>query len=303
MKAPSKILIGYDGSACSDAALQDLRRAGLPPAADAVVLTVADVIVPPPDEELPGEPAVRIPELERHTREKREKAVKEARALAERAAELVKDEFPGWRVKAEVDCDSAPLALIRMADRLQADLIVVGSHRHTVVGGRFILGSTSQRVLYDAGCPVRVARCSDGRREGPARIIVGFSGTPDAEEAVDAVAARAWPEGSEVRLVTAGHESGHDAQSAAAERLRSAGMSVSEFVREGDPAHVLIAEAEGWDADSIFVGTRGLHGFQHLLHGSVASAVAARAQCSVEVARTPRLAAPEEPKGGDAHGG
>src|SRR5918992_1843420 len=64
MKAPSKILIAYDGSACSDAALGDLRRAGLPASLDALVLTVADVIVPPPDKELPGEPAVRIPEVE-----------------------------------------------------------------------------------------------------------------------------------------------------------------------------------------------------------------------------------------------
>ena len=300
MKAPSNILIAYDGSACSDAALHDLRRAGLSPDADAVVLTVADVIIPPPDEELPGAPAVRIAGLERRHREMRERAVKEARALAERAAGRVKEDFPGWRVKAEVGCDSPPVALIMTADRLQADLIIVGSHRHTVAGGRLILGSTSQRVLYDAGRSVRVARCSDGRREGPVRIIVGFSGTPDAEEAVAAVAARAWPEGSEARLVIAGRGPGRDSTSAAVERLRAAGLSVSEFVREGDPAHVLIAEAEGWDADSIFVGTRGLHGFQHLLHGSVASAVAARAQCSVEVARR---AAPEESKGEDAHAG
>lgn len=285
MKALSKILIAYDGSACSDAALQDLRRAGLPAAADALVMTVADVIVPPPDEELPGEPAVRIRELERHTREKREKAVKEAQALAGRAAGRVKEDFPGWQVKAEVDCDSPPMALIRMAGRLQTDLIVVGSHRHSVAGGRLILGSTSQRVLYDARCSVRVARCSDGRGGGPVRIVVGFSGSPDAEEAVDAVAARAWPEGSEARLVIAGHESGRDAQSAAAERLRAAGLSVSEVARDGNPSHVLIREAEEWDADSIFVGTKGLHGFQHLLHGSVASAVAAQARCSVEVVR------------------
>ena len=285
MKALSKILIAYDGSACSDAALQDLKRAGLPAAADALVVTVADVIVPPPDEELPDEPAVRIPEVERHARERREKAVAEAQALAGSAAGRVKEAFPGWRVNAEVDCDSAPWALIKMADRLRADLIVVGSHRHSVAGGRLILGSTSQRVLYDARCSVRVARCSDGQRGGPVRIVVGFSGTPDADEAVAAVAARAWPEGSEARLVTAGHESGPDASRAAAERLRAAGLSVSEFERDGNPSHVLIKEAEQWDADSIFVGTRGLHGFQHLLHGSVASAVAARAQCSVEVVR------------------
>jgi nucleotide-binding universal stress UspA family protein len=73
--------------------------------------------------------------------------------------------------------------------------------------------------------------------------------------------------------------------------LRAAGLSVSAFVRKGDAAHALIGEAEGWDADCVFVGTRDVHGFQHLLHGSVSSAVAARAQRSVEVVRAARGAA------------
>ncbi|MBM4259474.1 MAG: hypothetical protein FJ147_26690 [Deltaproteobacteria bacterium] len=33
-----KILIAYDGSACADAALHDLRRAGLPQEAETVIL-------------------------------------------------------------------------------------------------------------------------------------------------------------------------------------------------------------------------------------------------------------------------
>ena len=41
MKELSKILIAYDGSACSDAALNDLRRAGLPATVEAVIVTVA----------------------------------------------------------------------------------------------------------------------------------------------------------------------------------------------------------------------------------------------------------------------
>ncbi len=287
MKEVSKILIAYDGSACSDAALNDLRRAGLPTAVGVLVVTVADIILPPSDDELPDGDvlAVRIPEVERHAQEKAEKAIKEARAFAERAAERVRADFPGWEVKTEVDCDSPAWAVIKMADRLGADLVVVGSHRHSVAGGRLILGSTSQRVLYEARCSVRVARCSDGRRAGPIRIIVGYNGSQDAEAAVEAAASRAWPEGSEARVITAGDESGRDGRVGASERLRAAGLNVSEVGREGDPAHVLIKEAEGWGADSIFVGTRGLHGFQHLLHGSVASAVAARAQCSVEVVR------------------
>jgi nucleotide-binding universal stress UspA family protein len=290
VKALSKILIGYDGSACSDAALGDLRRAGLPAALDAVVVTVADVLLPPPDDALPDEPAVRIPEVERHVHDKAERAVREARELAERGARKVRAEFPGWRVHIEVDCDSPGWALIKMADRLGAGLVVVGSHKRAVAGGRLILGSTSQRVLYDARCSVRVARCFDARREGPVRIVVGFSG-PHSAEAVEAVASRSWPEGSEARVVVVGREPGAEGVGAAVERLRAAGLDASEADRGGDPAHVLIHEAEEWGADSIFVGTRGLHGFQHFLHGSVAAAVAARAQCSVEVVRPSAAAA------------
>ena len=90
-----------------------------------------------------------------------------------------------------------------MANRYQTDLIIVGAHRHSVMGGRLMLGSVSQRVLYEARCSVRVARCADAWRCGPVRIVVGFNNSPDAEAAVDAVASRVWPVGSEVRVVTA----------------------------------------------------------------------------------------------------
>ncbi|MGI9067361.1 MAG: universal stress protein [Pyrinomonadaceae bacterium] len=283
----SKILIAYDGSACSDAALNDLERAGLPPAVEAVVVTVADIILPPPDKALPADdmPAIRILEVERHARAHAEKAIKEARAFAEPAAKRVKADFPGWDVRAEVHSDSPAWALIKMADRDNFGLIVLGSHGHSLLGGRLILGSVSQRVLYEARCSVRVARCSDVRRKGPVRIVVGFNGSPDSELAVAAVASRAWPEGSEARVTIARDTLEPAMHGVAAEKLRAAGLTTVEVSREGDPAHVLLKEAEEWGADSIFVGTRDVHGFRHLLHGSVSSAVAARAQCSVEVVR------------------
>ena len=290
MKGIAKILIAYDGSACADAALNDLRRAGLPAAVEALVITIADVILPPPDTEVPADELLplRTPEFVRQAQAHAELAVKEARGLAERAAEHVKTTFPGWQVKAEADGDSPAWAVIKLADHYAADLIVVGSHGHSVVGGRLILGSVSQRVLYEARCSVRVARCVDVRREGPARIVVGFNGAPDADMAVDAVAARAWPEGSEVRVVTSPEGATAVPPSVPADRLRAAGLTTSDVIREGDPAHVLIEEAVEWDADSIFVGTRNIHGMKHLLRGSVSSAVAARATCSVEVVRRPR---------------
>jgi nucleotide-binding universal stress UspA family protein len=282
----SKVLVAYDGSSCSDAALTDLEIAGLPPAVDAVIMTVADVILPPPDNELADDvPAVRIPEIERHTKERAERAIREAQAFADQGARRVKTNFPGWTVRTEVRCDSPAWAILELAERDKPDLIVVGSHGHSLAGGRLILGSASQRVLYEARCSVRVGRCWKEERQGPIRIVVGFDGSHGSEAAVDAVASREWPDGSEARVVTVNSELASAAGEAATEKLRQAGLSVSEVSKDGDPAHVLMSEAEEWGADSIFVGTRDVHGFQHLLHGSVSATVAAQARCSVEVSR------------------
>ena len=290
MKIISKILIAYDGSACSDAAINDLTRAGFSSALEAVVVTVAYIILPPPDDALSAEdqPAFRIPKVERYAQARAEKAIKEAQAFAEGAAERVKVAFPSWDVRPDVRCDAPAWAIIKMAYSDNPGLIIVGSHRHSVVGGRLILGSVSQRVLYEARCSVREARCSDERREWPVRIVVGFNGSPESELAVDAVESRAWPEGSEARIVTALDTQTPVSPDVQTEKLRAVGLLASGVVREGDPTHILLEEAEKWDADSIFVGTKGMHGFQHFLHGSVSAAVAARASCSVEVVRPDR---------------
>jgi nucleotide-binding universal stress UspA family protein len=287
MKRISKILIAYDGSACSDAALNDLSRAGFSPALEAVVVTVAYLILPPPDDALSADdqPVLRIPKVERYAHAREDKAIKDAQSVAERAAERVKTAFPGWVVRPEVCCDAPAWAIIKMAYSDNPGLILVGSHRHSVVGGRLILGSVSQRVLYEAQCSVRVARCSDERREGPVRIIVGFNGSPESELAVGAVESRTWPEGSEARIVTALDTQTTVSPDVPTVKLRAAGLMASGIARKGDPTHILIEEAEKWDADSIFVGTKGIHGFQHFLHGSISAALAAHARCSVEVVR------------------
>ena len=44
MKEKMKILVAYDGSDGSDAALEDLQRAGLPTTAEVLLMTLADVL-------------------------------------------------------------------------------------------------------------------------------------------------------------------------------------------------------------------------------------------------------------------
>ena len=70
----------------------------------------------------------------------------------------------------------------------------------------------------------------------------------------------------------------------AADKLRAAALKTEVVVKEEDPKRLLIAEAESWGADCIFVGARGMGRIERFLLGSVSSAVAARAHCSVEVA-------------------
>ena len=98
-----KILIGYDGSASSDDALDDLRRAGLPRVSGVLVVSVADLLTSPP---LITDPAVQVfgsgrataaAALDRvHTQG--EQVVKEAEAMASRAADRLRSEFPDWTV-------------------------------------------------------------------------------------------------------------------------------------------------------------------------------------------------------------
>ena len=309
-----KILIAYDGSDCAEAALDDLRLAGLPREAEATVISLADVFLPPSSDEGQDEAVpFYVPEGVRVAREHAMQCVAQARALAERAAKRVRATFPAWHVRAEAEADSPAWGIIKKADEWRADLVVVGSQGQTALG-RLVLGSVSQKVLYEARCSVRIARGRVEVDEAPVRIIVGTDGSPDAEAAINAVAARSWPAGSEARLIIAldtvlslapdaAHpsvvkwfetDSEEDLLEAraifetTAERLRVSGLAATVLMKPGSPQRVLVEEAAEWKADSIFIGARGVRGVERLLLGSVSATVAARAPCSVEVARPPR---------------
>ncbi len=310
-----KILIGYDGSGCADAALDDLTHAGLPPAAETHILSVAEVWLPPPPpssyEIIEQAREAKSPaELERNYA-KLCPAAKEALTLAARARDRVQTNFPNWKVTAGSSCGSAAWELVSKADQWKPDLIVVGSHGRTALG-RFVLGSVSQRVLTEALCSVRIARGRVDEPNSPVRIVVGTDGSPGSEAALRAVAARKWPPHSEVMVVLVddplapeflgklipplGETIEEDRREEKAwvekisarsmELLQGAGIKVSCVVREGDPKRELCKAAEEWAADCIFVGSTGFSNrLERFILGSVSAAVAARAHCSVEVVR------------------
>jgi nucleotide-binding universal stress UspA family protein len=310
-----KLLIAYDGSRCAEAALDDLTHAGLPVKGEAMVITVAEVWLPPPPPS-----SLEIVELavtakgpiglERKYMAGSE-AVKDADALASKAAARFQANFPAWTVKHEASWGSPNWEIFSKATEWKADLIVVGSHGRTALG-RLFLGSISQWLLNEARCSVRVARGKIDEPDFPVRLIVGLDGSSNAEAALDQMAARNWPEKSEVRVVVVDQpleptvvgefipvvsqtvdqgnceeiERSRNLASAAATRLRAKGLRAEAIVKTGDPKHELVKFAEEWRADCIFLGATGLTGrVERFLLGSVAGAVAARAHCSVEIVR------------------
>jgi len=307
-----RILIAYDGSECSDAALDDLQRAGLPKKVEALVMTLADVILPPPiNGEVDNTFPMYTPAGVRLAHKRAERAVADASTLAKRASEQIKQNFPEWSISHEALAESPAWALIRKADEWKSDLVVVGAHGHSVLGGRLILGSVSQRVLYEASCSVRVARAWRGETGSPLRILIGIDGSSYSDAVVDAVYRREWPTGTQVRLVAVvdtvmaltpdpsqppvvkwievGDEDNWDQVrqifEPSASKLRSAGLDAAVMIRRGNPKDEIIDEGESWPADCVFVGAKGVRGIDRLLLGSVSSAVSARVHCSVEVVR------------------
>jgi len=310
MSEKMKVLIAYDGSSHAKAALDELQRAGLPRVAEALIMSVADVFLPPasrPTPELPPQVSAAV----QQARSRAADALAEAQALAQQGQHEFLTSFPAWDVHAEACADSPAWAIIKKADAWRPDLIVVGSHGRSAVS-RFLLGSVSQKVLTAAHCSVRVGRSPHQPVAAPLHLLIGIDGSPDAAAAVHAVARREWPAGSTAYLVTAldarmctamafmepSADIGtvvHNADATEwmsrtvetlAAPLRTRGLTVSSVITEGDPKHVLLDEAAQRGADCIFVGARGLSGVERFLLGSVSAAVAAQAHCSVEVVRT-----------------
>jgi nucleotide-binding universal stress UspA family protein len=313
-----RVLIAYDGSKCADAALDDLTHAGLPTKGEALVMSVAEVWLPPPPPS-----SYEIVEMAASAKgalglERKymagSQAVKEADDMAAKVAARFQANFPNWKVKHEAVWGSPTWELFAKAEDWKADLIVAGSHGRSALG-RLFLGSISQWLLNEARCSVRVARGKLDEPDFPVRLLLALDGSRSAEKALEQITARNWPPKSEVRVVMVDqpleltyvggmapplresvetfnekqHSKSMRVVNAAAKKLEAAGLRAMTDVIKGDPKKVLVKVAEEWRADSVFVGATGLSNrFERFLLGSTAGAVAARAHCSVEVVRTRR---------------
>lgn len=151
------------------------------------------------------------------------------------------------------------------------------------------------------------------------KILLAIDGSLFSDAAVADVAAKPWPAGSEVRVVSvveppllptvetwvppddylealekAGEDQANSVIKTAVDRIQKTQgdrLRVSTEIVRGHPKHAIIDEAEAWDADLIVVGSHGYRGLTKLWLGSVSQAVAAHAKCSVEIVRSRAQAA------------
>lgn len=313
-----RVLIAYDGSTYSDAALEDMLRAGLPGETTALVVSVADALMMPSASiyESAGSAMIprRVASAIAQAQSTAMQAFREAKDDSERAALKLRSYFPGWDVGAEALSGTPFQELLQKAELWRPNLIVVGSQGRSALG-RFFLGSVSKKIAAEAHSSVRVARRGAVKADDmPPRVVIGIDGSAGAERAVREVGRRVWPEGTKVRIIAVDEgvslaRIAHVQPTAAAlirdsneepslrtramvewaeSELSAIGLQASVDIISGHPQQILIEEASRWEADSIFVGSRGMSdgdsGEGRRL-GTVATALVTNATCSVEIVR------------------
>jgi nucleotide-binding universal stress UspA family protein len=145
------------------------------------------------------------------------------------------------------------------------------------------------------------------------KILLAVDGSACSDEAIEEVAQRPWPPGSEIELLSAfelplppspeawagpptyfeeldraASEHARSLVTRGVTRLKSAIGSEANVKGKwvpGPPRSVILDEAESWGADLIVVGSHGYRAWERFLLGSVSQSVVSHAKCSVEIVR------------------
>jgi nucleotide-binding universal stress UspA family protein len=206
----------------------------------------------------------------------------------------------GIDVTADVTTIFPVEAVLEAVEKHGADLVVAGTRGLTGLK-HAILGSTAERIVRLAPCPVLTVHGGDGAL--PRRVILATDFSDEGAYAMRQGAELAKQLGAEVHLVHAfdvplepvtrygvviptdivplARDVARKRLDAAAGELCSLGVKVESHMTEV-PAATAIAEiAKNVSADLIVMGTHGFTGLRHLLLGSVAERTLRLAPCAV----------------------
>jgi nucleotide-binding universal stress UspA family protein len=244
----------------------------------------------------------------------------EERSVAHTAQAMARfNEIAGSQteVTAKTIKGDAKVSILDEAEDWDADLIVVGTHGYSAFQ-RLWLGSVSRAIVSHAKCTVEIVRRREGRDASrkAMRVLLAVDGSESSDAAVEEIADRPWPQGSEVHIISAIHlpftpgpetwslpgsyyyefekaerDRAESVTSRAISRLRKSNserqipLTLSSEVILGHTEETIIETAKTRSADLVVLGSHGYRGFKRFLLGSVSQAVASHAPCSVEVVR------------------
>jgi nucleotide-binding universal stress UspA family protein len=208
--------------------------------------------------------------------------------------------------------------IVQEAGREKADLIVVGTHGRTGVA-HVLLGSTAERVVASAPCPVLTVRpCADQSAPAPGKataiptfrsILVPLDFSDCSRAALDYAAHIAGHFGASLTLLhvvepvsygldftLASPRQGPEMLAQLEARmagltatLSAQWLTIDSVIRSGTPAGSILDLASQRHYDLIVMGTHGRRGLAHLTAGSVAEAVLRRAPCPVMTVKSSNL--------------
>ena len=215
----------------------------------------------------------------------------------------------GVAVNSELRLGVASQVILQTAADLGSDLIVVGT-RGLAGLKHLLLGSTAERVVQQAPCPVLTIHPGDiDQHRRIRRILIPTDFSEDASsihEAALTLLGELQPDAGIILLhvyhlpyeytaygaIPTSLDYFKDVEGAAEDRLselaqplRERGVTVETMAKEGYPPEIIVDEAENAGADLIAMGTHGRSGLAHLLLGSTAERVVQHAKCPVLTVR------------------
>lgn len=217
----------------------------------------------------------------------REKALNQQRKTFEDA---------GFDVETHVVRGTPHRRINGLADRIHADLVIVGSRGESPLERRFI-GSTARNMARTATRPLLVGRITD-EEDGHAvaqehlfeRVLYATDFSDNAAAAFDQFdylqhatkeALLLHVMGPEQRRLESERDEAEARLAELADVLETRGIDVETSIREGEPVQEILAAEQAYRPSTVLMGARGLSPMRRLLLGSVSERVTARANCNV----------------------
>lgn len=224
----------------------------------------------------------------------------------------------GIAIRTRIETGIPSEQVLAAAAAEDAELIIVGTTGKSGLA-HVLLGSTAERIIRTAPCPVLAVRMGGSGAEhttgSPSRsasldrilVPVDFSDCSlDALEYAVAVAQRAQAAVMLLHVMepaaygldfTVPHKVAREHErEALTERLaglvaalEAANVKSESLVRGGLPRDSILETARAWSADLIVMGTHGRRGLSHALYGSVVESVLRKSHCPILTVRSPKF--------------